>query len=136
MHDRPDDHENFDSANSSMPDVDDHLAKEHGLVKVTAYVPDERKAKRSGTHKKGAKSGAKRQRKHRAKLKQAGLKMAPIPESVAVAMKAAGSFEQWLQKQSTQTLTPEQRRCIGIGRRVLRTTGLRRWTVFTLIRSA
>lgn len=70
---------------------DDHLAREHGLVKTTAYVKDPDSAKK----KTGA---ADRMKRMRERKKEAGLASAEVPAAVAEAIREQG-FEAWLDSQ-------------------------------------
>jgi len=70
---------------------DEHLAREHGLIKMTAYVVS---AARKKEQKEGA---AKRMAEMRERKKAAGLVMCELPIAMAEAIKAAGGPEAWLE---------------------------------------
>lgn len=70
------------------------LARDFNLVKVSAYIKDEKKAKKKT-------ATAERQERHRQKLKEAKLVKASIPEQAAAEIKAAGTFESWLETKKT-----------------------------------
>lgn len=69
-------------------DENNHLAEEHGLTKTTAYV-------RSNTAKRRS-TGAKRVAKHRQLKKERGIVQVDLPISVAEEIRAAGSFDAWM----------------------------------------
>lgn len=71
-------------------DENDHLAEEHGLIKTTAYIPDNTGKQRS--------NGAERAARHRKKKKESGLISVDIPSEFAGIIKAAGSFEAWFEQ--------------------------------------
>ena len=73
---------------------DDHLAREHGLVKVSAYVRDEQAAKKRT-------AVAERVKKSREKKREAGLVQAYLPAEVAEAIKAGG-WDAWIAAQKTE----------------------------------
>lgn len=121
---------------------DAHLAADHKLIAVRAYIRDEQKAEKlTATNE--------RQKKFVEKQKEAGLKKAFIPEIVADAIKQAGGFDQWLESQKPAAveipgpelvvqvptiLTNEQNRLINLGERVDRLTGWRRDLINWLVR--
>jgi hypothetical protein len=116
---------------------DDHLAREHGLVKRQVYVREiETTEERT--------ANAVRQERHRHRRTAAGMVLAPIPKAIAEVVKSEGGFTEWLAKhmeekavvkrvEVTVPLTVEQRRLIGIARRVDALTGLRGWMVRKLL---
>ena len=65
----------------------DHLAEEHGLIKVAAFI-------HSNTAKQRTK-GAERVAKHRQQKKDSGLVQVDVPILFAEEIKTAGSFEVW-----------------------------------------
>lgn len=72
-----------------------HLAAEHKLVKVQAFIRNEKKADKKT-------AGAERVEKHREKLKAAGLVSFAIPREVAEAAKnTEGGFVSWLDAQKS-----------------------------------
>lgn len=71
---------------------DMHLAAEHKLVKVQAYIRDEKKAEKKS-------AVAERVAKHREKLKSEGLVQAAIPADIANSIKTAGGFAEWFETQ-------------------------------------
>lgn len=120
-----------------------HLAAEHKLIPIHAFMRDERKAdKKTAT--------AARQDKHREKLKSAGLVQAAIPKSMADEIKATeGGVDAWLAQRSVQTervvevekvievpadLSSDQKRLIALGRSVEASTGWRRSIIKSLLK--
>lgn len=71
---------------------DAHLAAEHKLVAVRAYIRDEDKAEKLTNN-------AERQKRFLEKKKESGETKAFVPVAVAEAIKEKGSFEAWLQSQ-------------------------------------
>lgn len=126
---------------------DAHLASEHKLVPVRAYIKDEAKADKKTKN-------AERQKRFAEGKKAEGLTKAFIPAAVADAIKQEkGGFSAWLEKQkagavppvqpapgpaaqAAAQLTPEQQRLIYIGTKVERLTGWRRWMVLALLKGA
>lgn len=134
-----------------------HLASEHNLVRVDAYIKDETKAEKLTKN-------AERQKRFAEKQKASGLAKAFIPAEVAEAIKTVeGGFPAWLEQQRAAAvasvqpeqapqaaaapaqpaaapaapapaqLTAEQERLIAVGRSVERLTGWRRWLVYSLL---
>lgn len=141
-----------------------HLAREHGLVKVSAYIKDASKAEKKT-------SNAARQERHREKLREAQLVQMPIPKEIAEAVKnTEGGFPAWLEAQKAvpvqaervvevekiiekevrvevpvtverivevpAQLTGDQKRLIDVGRAVESATGLRLWIIKSLLGKA
>lgn len=79
----------FDQAREDL-----HLAQEHSLIKVHAYVVDKEKAKQRSKSK-----NAERVARFREKQKAAGIAQITVPSTVAEAVKAAGGFSAWLVEQ-------------------------------------
>lgn len=127
-----------------------HLAAEHRLVKVQAFIRDPAKAEKKTM-------GAERVEKHREKQKAAGLVQFAIPQEVAAAVKQTeGGFTSWLAAQKAAPvervvevekrveveklvevpadLSGDQKRLIAIGRAVESATGWRRSLVRWLLR--
>lgn len=67
---------------------DDILARKHGLVKVSAYIKDEKKAAKKTAN-------ADRQKKFADQKEAAGEVKTWIPREVSDGIKAAGSFDEW-----------------------------------------
>lgn len=121
-----------------------HLAEEHALVPVRAFIKDPARAEKKS-------KGAERVAKHRAKQAEAGLVSLPIPKEAAEAIKATeGGWHTWLALQKSPQLdlqpaqpptpqpapkpepvrlTAEQERLIALGRRVEALRGWRRLLV-------
>ena len=132
-----------------------HLASEHNLVRVDAYIKDKTKAEKLTKN-------AERQKRFAEKQKASGLAKAFIPAEVAEAIKTVdGGFPAWLEQQraaavasvhpapapettpapaqpaaapTVAQLTPEQERLIALGKAVERLAGWRRSLTFWLIR--
>lgn len=119
-----------------------HLAAEHKLVKVQAFVRNEVKAEKKT-------KTAERVQKFREGQKAAGLMQVAIPKEVAEAVKATdGGFTSWLaaqktapierivevQKEVPAALTSDQLRLIAVGRAVESATGWRRSILRALLR--
>lgn len=68
---------------------DQHLAHDHRLVKVQAYIKDKDKAEKKTAN-------AKRVADFRERQKEAGLVQTALPSEVAQSIKDAGSFEAWM----------------------------------------
>lgn len=81
---------------------DAHLAQEHQLVAVRAYIKDAVSAKEKT-------GNALRQAKYSEKLKAAGLVKAHIPAEVASEIKVVGSFETWLEAQKASAVAPVEK---------------------------
>lgn len=118
-----------------------HLAAEHKLIKVDAFIRDERKAeKRTKT--------AERVDKFREKQRAAGLVQFAIPAEVAASVKTTeGGFAAWLQAQKAAPvekiveverivpveLSVDEKRLIKIGRLVESSRGWRRSLIKRLL---
>lgn len=108
---------------------DAHLAAEHKLVAVKAYIKDEAKADKKTKN-------AERQQRFLEKQKESGMTKAFIPADVAEAVKLEpGGFPAWLEKQKVAPapvpVVDDGARAIG--QRVLRLTGWRRVLVRRLL---
>lgn len=134
-----------------------HLAADHGLIAVKAYIKDEGKAKKKT-------AAAERQERFQERKKAEGLVKTFVPATVAEAVKATeGGFDAWLQaervraveaaqvntspapatpatpaptpapKVAPQALTAAQVRSIAIGDKVQNLTGWRRSLALWLI---
>lgn len=78
-----------------------HLAAEHALVKVTAYIKDETKAKAKTQN-------AQRVAKHRQKVRDAGFIAVPVPVEIADAVKQTeGGFPAWLDRMKATAAAPQ-----------------------------
>lgn len=66
-------------------DEDIHLEAEHGLVKKTVYIRDNKQRS----------SNAERVARHRQKKKEQGLVTVEVPQIAADAFREAGSFAAW-----------------------------------------
>jgi hypothetical protein len=79
-----------------------HLAAHHHLVKVQAYIRDEKKAEKKTAI-------AERVAKHREKQRSAGLVSVAIPATVAEAIKKLdGGFDAWLESQKVAPVEIEK----------------------------
>ncbi|MDP1633284.1 MAG: hypothetical protein Q8K61_04985 [Gallionella sp.] len=87
---------NVPSANPE--NENNHLAEEHGLIKTTADVHNNSAKQRS--------AGAERVAKHRQQKKDKGMVQFDLPFSAVEEIKAAGSFDAWLNQ--FQRITPEK----------------------------
>lgn len=125
-----------------------HLAAEHHLVKVQAFIRDPKKAEKKT-------KGAERVAKHREKLKEAGLVQTSIPATIAQQIKETGDFDKWLSAQKIETvvekpiekivektveklipieLSAEQIELIELGKQVKKQTGIRAKLISFLMR--
>lgn len=71
-------------------DENKHLAEEHSLVKTMAYIRRNSEKQRS--------ANARRVAKHRQRKKGDGIVQVDLPISVALEIKAAGSYDAWIKK--------------------------------------
>lgn len=79
-----------------------HLAADHGLIAVKAYIKDEGKAKKKT-------AAAERQERFQEKKKAEGLVKTFVPATVAEAVKATeGGFDAWLQAERTKAVEAAQ----------------------------
>ncbi|TFW06145.1 hypothetical protein E4K72_10490 [Oxalobacteraceae bacterium OM1] len=76
-------------------DEEAHLAREHGLIRMSAYIPDPGKGKSRS-------SDAKRTAKLRAKDAANGIVLAKVPVEYAAAFKEEGGFADWLAKHDAE----------------------------------
>jgi hypothetical protein len=133
-----------DESKEPEEEEDLHLAAHHHLVKVQAYIRDEKKAEKKSAI-------AERVAKHREKKKSSGLVALTVPVEIAQAIKSTvGGFDAWFTAQKAApvvvevpgpervvevvkevpaVLTPDQERLIGLGRSIDSLTGWRRWLV-------
>lgn len=131
------------AAKAARDAEDMHLAADHHLVKVQAYVRDDKKAEQKS-------KGAERVKKFREKLKAEGLVQLAVPAEIAEAVKATGGdMNVWLASRTTTkpadpvtvevvkeviktvpaALTVQQQNDIAVGRAVAGLSGWRRWLV-------
>lgn len=81
-----------DVVNQALEDA--HLAAEHKLIPVRAYIRDEEKAEKLTNN-------AERQKRFLEKKKESGETKAFVPVAVAEAIKEKGGFDAWLESQKT-----------------------------------